>query len=249
MTSNTNEHPLNINEIVDKNASLKELLSLHLATIDLEQKKLLQLERLQHIDQLMIDSQQKIQTINLNLSNAENKIKLLEAQLKKIDEQILQMQKQSDLIHNAQQQKLYEQQLENLREEKDRYENEVLHLLENIDHQKKELKIQNDKIFNLPLTKKDIEPEAQQTIVNCNQSIKSNQQRQSYLIAEFSTTEQKTIQNAIKNNAKNFLSFISKGNCHTCGYKLSSIDISQIEKDKQIKTCTMCGRILLPQHF
>jgi predicted nucleic acid-binding Zn-ribbon protein len=80
-----------------------------------------------------------------------------------------------------------------------------------------------------------------------NQEIKNLEQRISYLMEEL-PDEFKNILIKItqKNLAHGPFTRVEQGSCYFCRYKISRIDESEIDMQKNLKTCTQCSRIFLP---
>lgn len=121
---------------------------------------------------------------------------------------------------------------------------ELLSRLEEI-----EIQAQDHKTFlaGLEKTMKEIEEDVLPEVAKLNNEVMNIDLRLKLLLEELPSDFRVTLQKiSAKNLAHGPFTRIDQGSCYFCRYKISRLDESEIDMQKNLKTCPQCSRIFLP---
>ncbi len=121
---------------------------------------------------------------------------------------------------------------------------ELLSQLEEIETQ-----TQDHKTFlaGLEKTIKEIEQDVLPEVDKLNNEVINIDLRLKLLLEELPSDFRSTLQKiSAKNLAHGPFTRIDQGSCYFCRYKISRLDESEIDMQKNLKTCPQCSRIFLP---
>ncbi len=197
------------------------------------------------------DHEKRVQKLNDKRQGIENEIGLLKKEIvqhqgllgaveDKIKTATQQKQRLIDLGGDEKKIQAYELEIKSL-------EDKGFEYLTLIDES--ESKIVDHKTFLIGLTKtlEEIDHEVQEDLTKIEADIKNIDLRlellREELPAEFKTTLSKI---TAKNLALGPFTRIDQGSCFFCRFKISRIDESEIDMQKNLKTCPQCTRIFLP---
>lgn len=96
-------------------------------------------------------------------------------------------------------------------------------------------------------TIKEIGDEAQVEIAQHQNEVKNLEMRITSLMEEIPSDFKRILEKVSSRNlAHGPFTRVENGSCYFCRYKISRIDESEIDMQKNLKTCPQCGRIFLP---
>jgi predicted nucleic acid-binding Zn-ribbon protein len=102
-------------------------------------------------------------------------------------------------------------------------------------------------LSGLEKTMKEIEDEGQSEIFKINNELNNICLRVNLLLEELpSNFKDLLVKTTAKKLAHGPFTRVDQGSCYFCRYKLSRLDESEIDMQKNLKTCNQCGRIFLP---
>lgn len=174
--------------------------------------------------------QQEIFSTNHKLSEAENRLKTASEQKQRLmdiggdENKISHFQKE---IEQAEEQGL-----------------EFLTLLDSLETQ-----ISETKTFlgGLEKSLQEIESEVRPEIAKINSELINTDLRIKLLVEELPESFRNTyLKTSAKNLAHGPFTRVDQGNCYFCRFKLSRIEESEIDMQKNLKSCPQCSRIFLP---
>lgn len=126
-------------------------------------------------------------------------------------------------------------------------EEKGLEFLSQIETIESELLDQKQFLAGIEKTIKEIGDEARVEIDQHLAEIKNLQLRISSLMEEIPAEFKRILEKvSSKNLAHGPFTRVENGSCYFCRYKISRIDESEIDMQKNLKTCPQCGRIFLP---
>ncbi len=122
-----------------------------------------------------------------------------------------------------------------------------LELLGQLDDSERELGEAREFVIGLDKTIAEISAEVAEERARITVELRNLELRRSLLLEElpgdFRTVLEKT---TAKNLAQGPFTRVENGSCYLCRYKISRIDESEIDTQKNLKTCPQCSRIFLP---
>lgn len=110
-----------------------------------------------------------------------------------------------------------------------------------------EIKDNREFMQGLEKTIKEIEDEVSQDVSKLDAEITNLDLRVNLLMDELPADYKATLQKVTaKKLAHGPFTRVDQGSCYFCRYKISRIDESEIDMQKQLKQCPQCSRIFLP---
>ena len=112
-----------------------------------------------------------------------------------------------------------------------------------------EIEMKDSREFSQGIEKtiKEIEDEVSQEVSTITHEVSNLDLRLGLLIEELPTDYRTTLMRVTaKNLAHGPFTRVEQGSCYFCRYKISRIDESEIDMQKQLKQCPQCSRIFLP---
>lgn len=110
-----------------------------------------------------------------------------------------------------------------------------------------EMKENREFLEGLGKTIKEIEDEVSQEFAKLDTEISNFDLRLGLLMDELPADYKATLQKvSAKKLAHGPFTRVDQGSCYFCRYKISRIDESEIDMQKQLKQCPQCSRIFLP---
>ncbi len=174
--------------------------------------------------------QQEVFSTNHKLSEAEKKLKTASEQKQRL----------MDIGGDENKISLFQTEIDHAEEQG----LELLTLLDSLETQMTEIKTF---LSGLEKSLQEIESEVQPEVAKINSELINIDLRLKLLIEElpdsFRTTYLKT---AARNLAHGPFTRVDQGNCFFCRYKISRIEESEIDMQRNLKSCPQCYRIFLP---
>jgi predicted nucleic acid-binding Zn-ribbon protein len=137
--------------------------------------------------------------------------------------------------------------ISNYQNEINQYEEQGLEFLTQIENMEAEVSDHKTFLAGLEKSIQEIESEVQPELEKINSEVINIDFRLKLLMEElpldFRTILLKT---TAKNLAHGPFTRIDQGSCYFCRYKISRLDESEIDMQKNLKTCPQCSRIFLP---
>ena len=140
-----------------------------------------------------------------------------------------------------------EKKIQNYASEIQKLEEAGLLMLEECEQYENEIKWKNIFILGLDKTIQEIHTEVEAEVEKSNQEVSTLDMRIKLLLEELPDDFRSLLQRvSAKNLAHGPFTRVEAGSCYFCRYKLSRIEESEIDMQKNLKTCVQCGRIFLP---
>lgn len=140
-----------------------------------------------------------------------------------------------------------EKKIQNYASEIQKLEEAGLLMLEECEQYENEIKGKNTFILGLDKTIQEIQTEIEAEVEKSNQEVSTLDMRIKLLLEELPDDFRSLLQRvSAKNLAYGPFTRVEAGSCYFCRYKLSRIEESEIDMQKNLKTCVQCGRIFLP---
>lgn len=175
-------------------------------------------------------NQQKIISFQLELSEIDHKIKLFTEQKKRITEFDGDVEK-----------------IKNFDTEIEKLESDGLNLLTEIDLIETEITDKKTFISGLKITIREIEVEVNENLQKIQSELQNLELRINLLMNDLPDHFLSTLKFiSSKNLAHGPFTRIDQGSCYFCRFKISRLDESEIDMQKNLKTCSQCSRIFLP---
>lgn len=216
---------------------LKEIDSLNKMRAKQLQLQIDQENRLLLLDQKKISAKEELDQLTKSLLEEHNSLAEMEKKLKISSEQ------KERLINFGSD----DTKISKLNEEINSLEEVGLEKLSNIDNINSRIADKKTFLSGLSKTIVEISTEVQEEVKNIARDIANLDQRLQLLKDELPDQFRETyFRIDRKNLAHGSFTRIEEGYCFFCRYKISRIDESEIDINKNLKTCPQCSRIFLP---
>ena len=204
-------------------------------------------KRVEYVKSKREEKLEQLSQLKNELEGNKNVLATLEKDLFTSEEQLKKTQEHISMANCEKQVVALEHELEALTPKIDTLENESLELLDKNEAILTDIKEAEEFITGVEQTIPEIEKEVTQDIEKEEREIDGYNQRINALLDQ----GPKNILDAYtslskKYREKGFLTFINNHCCTKCGYQVSRVLESDIEKTFSIEYCSGCGRIIVP---
>lgn len=206
--------------------------------------------RLTHL-QVIKEQEERINKLSLHKTHKNEEVSALKSSFLKLQSEMAEKENQIKSLSEQRQRLLDyggdEKKITDLSQKIAQLENEGFEVLEALEQN--ELAREEAKTFltGLEKTIAEISSEADQVISVEKKGIEQMDLRLKLLQEELPKDFQERLKKVLaKNLAHGPFSRIEQGSCYFCRYKISRIDESEVEIQKQLKNCPQCSRIFIP---
>lgn len=140
-----------------------------------------------------------------------------------------------------------ENKIQAFKKEASQLEEKLFHMLDVIEAE--QTKINEIKTFlaGLEKTMQEIEVEVNEVLKGSQEELRGLEMRRDLILQELPDDFRSLLERTLKKNlALGPFTRNDNGTCYFCRYKISRLDESEIDVQRQLKTCPQCSRIFLP---